>query len=80
MKVHVKLFASLKRYLPEDASKDTITLDVPEGSTVAELITQLGIGQEHAKIIVSNDEQLEVAAVLREQQEIQLYPPLAGGC
>lgn len=80
MKVHVKLIASLKRYLPADAGSDTITLDVPEGSTVAELIAQLGIGEEQAKIIVSNDEQLEVATVLQERQEIHLYPPLAGGC
>lgn len=80
MKVHVKLIASLKRYIPAGTDSDTITLDVPEGSTVAELIAKLGIGEERAKIVVSNGEQLEVATVLQEQQEVHLYPPLAGGC
>ena len=80
MKVHVKLIASLKRYIPPGTDSDTITLDVPEGSTVAELIAKLGIGEERAKIVVSNGEQLEVATVLQEQQEVHLYPPLAGGC
>jgi molybdopterin synthase sulfur carrier subunit len=79
MKVQVKLFASLRKYLPSGARDDTITLDVPEGATVAEIVTRLGIPGEHARMAVCGGKQVETSTPIADGQQVSLFPPLAGG-
>ena len=79
MKVHVKLFASLRKYLPPGSGGDRLTLELPDGAAVRDAIAQLGIPLEHARMIVSENEQLESTSPLQDGQEINLFPPLAGG-
>jgi molybdopterin converting factor small subunit len=79
MKVHVKLFASLRKYLPPGSGGDRLTLELPDGAAVRDAIAQLGIPLEHARMIVSKNEQLESTSPLQDGQEINLFPPLAGG-
>jgi molybdopterin converting factor small subunit len=79
MKVHVKLFASLRKYVPAGTGGERLIVELPEGALVSDAIAQLGIPAEHARMIVSNDTQLEATAPLRDGQEINLFPPLAGG-
>ena len=45
MKVEVHLFATLSGYLPDGTTGDGFALDVPEGSTVADVLRALGIGR-----------------------------------
>jgi sulfur carrier protein ThiS len=79
MKIHVKLFASLRKYLPAGTSGDTFTIEVAAGTTVRDAIAALGIPAEHARMIVSANEQLEPTAALRDGQQLDVFPPLAGG-
>ena len=79
MKIQVKLFASLRKYLPAGTAGDTITIEVATGATVRDAISALGIPAEHARMIVSANEQLEPTATLREGQRLDVFPPLAGG-
>jgi molybdopterin converting factor small subunit len=80
MKVRVKLFATLRKYLPTGtAGGDTLTVDVPDGSVVRDAIAALGIPAEHARVIVWNNEQLQASSLLHDGQEINLFPPMAGG-
>ena len=78
MKVQVKLFASLRKYMPA-GSGDALTVELPDGAVVRDAIATLGIPAEHARMIVSQNEQLEPTSALRDGQEINLFPPLAGG-
>ena len=78
--MRIKLFASLRKYLPKGHATDTLTLELPEGAAVRDAIAALGIPAEHARMVVSRNEQLDVAARLQDGQEINLFPPLAGGC
>ena len=80
MTVRVKLFASLRKYLPKGQATDTLTLELPDGAAVRDAIAALGIPAEHARMVVSQNEQLDVTAPLQDGQEINLFPPLAGGC
>jgi molybdopterin converting factor small subunit len=79
MVVQVKLFATLRKYMPPGASGDSVTVDVPDGATVADLVARLGIPLDHARMAVARGEQLDLDAPLPAGVEINLFPPLAGG-
>jgi molybdopterin converting factor small subunit len=79
MRVQVKLFATLRKYLPPGSAGDTLTVEVPDDATVADLVAALGIPSEHARMAVAAGEQLDLAARLPPGLEINLFPPLAGG-
>jgi molybdopterin converting factor small subunit len=79
MKVHVKLFASLRKYMPAGSAAERVTVEVPAGASVRDAIAGLGIPPEHARMIVSRDVQLEPGTPLEDGQEINVFPPLAGG-
>jgi len=79
MKVHVKLFASLRKYAPADLTTERVIVDVPPGAAVRDAIAALGIPAEHARMIVSQEGQLEPSAALVDGQQLDIFPPLAGG-
>jgi molybdopterin converting factor small subunit len=78
MTVTVQLHATLKKHLPADTGGRT-AIQVPAGATVADLIDCLRIPPGHAKMMVSGDEHLELTSELHDGQEVNLFPPLAGG-
>lgn len=78
MNVRVKLFATLRKYMPAGAG-DTLTLELPDGAAVSDAIAALGIPSDRARMIVSNNEQLAPTSPLQDGQEINLFPPMAGG-
>jgi len=79
VRITVKVQGTLCKFLPAGAGTEAV-LDFPDGARVADVIAGLGIPPEYAKLIISGDDQLEPAAVLHDGQEVNLFPPLAGGC
>ena len=79
MRVQVKLFATLRKYMPAGSAGDTLTVDMPEDATVRDLVARLGIPLDHARMAVAAGEQLDLASRLPAGVEINLFPPLAGG-
>jgi molybdopterin converting factor small subunit len=79
MRVQVKLFATLRKYMPAGSAGDTLSVDVPDDATVGDLVAHLGIPVAHARMAVAAGEQLDLAARLPAGVEINLFPPLAGG-
>ncbi len=79
MRVTVKLHATLRKFLPAGGHDNAVVLDMPQATTVADVIDRLGIPPDHAKMIVSGDEYLEPTSALHDGQEVNLFPPLAGG-
>jgi molybdopterin converting factor small subunit len=79
MTVRVKLHAILRKFLPPDATDHTAVLDLDAGATVADAIGRLGIPPQHARMLVSGDDYLTLESPLRDGQEINVFPPLAGG-
>lgn len=83
--VTVRLFGMLKSMV--DTSDGTLALELPEGSSVNDLIEMLE--RQHPqiweliakkKVVVSvNQEIAQEATPLRETDEIALLPPFAGG-
>jgi len=79
MRITAKLHGTLRKYLPKGSQENTLLVEVPDQATVAELVDRLSIPRGHARIFVSGDEHLEAASVLHDGQELNIFPPLAGG-
>jgi molybdopterin converting factor small subunit len=79
MRVTVRLHATLRKYLPAGADGNAVSVELSPGATVADAVARLGIPPDHAKMMVSGGEHLERTSVLRDGQEVNLFPPLAGG-
>lgn len=78
MRITVRLHATLKKFLPP-GTNGSAALELPDGATVGDLISHLGIPPGHTKVMVSGDAYLETTTVLHDGQEVNLFPPLAGG-
>lgn len=79
MQITVRLHGTLRKYLPAGSGANAILVDVTDGATVADVVSQLGIPPGHAKMIVSDNVQLDASSELHHGQELNLFPPLAGG-
>lgn len=79
MRVRVKVFATLRRYVPPEGAEAGVEVELPEGATASAAIAALGIPAENAALVVSDEGPLSPGSPLRDGQEISLFPPLAGG-
>ncbi|MGD0095460.1 MAG: molybdenum cofactor biosynthesis protein MoaE [Terracidiphilus sp.] len=80
IQVRVRCFGVLKDWLGAPAT----TVELPEGTTVADLLARLSEGRSEALLrgiaVSVNAEFAAAGAVLREGDEVGLLPPVSGGC
>ncbi len=76
--IHVKLFATLKKYLPPGNAEGT-SVTMPAGSTVLDVINALKIPHEQATMLVAGDTYVEKSTVVTDGLQLNIFPPLAGG-
>ncbi|MEW6665651.1 MAG: MoaD/ThiS family protein [Thermodesulfobacteriota bacterium] len=80
MKIEVRLYASLARYMPAQGSAGfPEMLEVPEGLTVQELLRQLRVPPEAVKVVFLNGVHASADQVLQPGDRIGVFPPVAGG-
>jgi sulfur-carrier protein len=79
VRVEVRLFATLARYLPESSQTGSTFLELPEGSTVADVASALGIPSALSRITLVNDAETDDGHRLSAGDVVTLFPPLAGG-
>jgi molybdopterin synthase sulfur carrier subunit len=87
MKVYVKLFATLIRSVPdalrarypEIRSGTPLTIELPEGSTLADLVADLGLPREEVKVMFVNGRAQESDYCLSDKDEVGIFPPIGGG-
>ena len=79
MRVEVHLFATLARFLPPESREGRVVLDVPDGARAREVIQRLGIPPEFERVLLVNGHEADADAVLRADDVLTLFPPLAGG-
>nr|VFK30443.1 MAG: Mut7-C ubiquitin [Candidatus Kentron sp. MB]VFK34426.1 MAG: Mut7-C ubiquitin [Candidatus Kentron sp. MB]VFK76699.1 MAG: Mut7-C ubiquitin [Candidatus Kentron sp. MB] len=83
MKIQLKLFASLGKYLPLGAKQNSIELDVPEGATVRAVLDDIGVPHELVKLVFVDGihqlpQDLERRS-LKTGETLAVWPPVAGG-
>lgn len=76
MKVTAKLMSIFAKYHKCDEDGKTI---IKDGSTVLDLVRELGIPEKQVRIIAVNGKQSELDTVLSEGDTVFVFPPAAGG-
>lgn len=79
MKSEVRLFAQLSEYLPANAKGKRAIVEVPNASSVRDIVRYLGIPEDVAGVILVNGQQAGLDTMLRESDVVSLFPPIAGG-
>jgi molybdopterin synthase sulfur carrier subunit len=79
MHITAKLFATLRKYSPELSPGDALRLEVAAGSTLGEVVSQLGIPDGVPLVAMVNNTVRDQDYVLSEGDRLALFPPVAGG-
>jgi molybdopterin converting factor small subunit len=79
VKVEVQLFATLIRFLPAGARDGAALLDLPDRSTVSDVVRALGIPAAMSHVALVNGVESDGERRLQSGDVITLFPPLAGG-
>jgi molybdopterin converting factor small subunit len=77
MSVHIqlKLFANLREYGPDETDR----LTIESGQSIREVLTDIGLPAEKAKLIFINGTKGDLDTVLKGGERVGLFPPVAGG-
>ena len=79
MTVHVKLFALLRRYHPGPNRSTPLSIALPEGSTVADLIALLNLPDDIVRAAFVNGEKLPLDTLLHEGDLVSMFSAVVGG-
>ena len=74
--IHIKLFATLNKFLPKDSHE---TMEIQPGTTVRNLVSQLGIPESEAKLIFVNGKKGSLTTMLQGGERVGIFPPVGGG-
>ena len=79
MRVEVRLFATLAAFLPPESRNGSTALDVPDGSTVRDVVRRLGIPTDLERVTLVNGDNIAPEQALRDGDVVTVFPPLVGG-
>lgn len=79
MRIRVKLFATLTRHFPGAKSGVPIDLDISEGATITDLISQLNLSSAEVKVVFVNGRARSPDWRLNSGDEVGIFPPIGGG-
>lgn len=79
MEITVTLYATLTRYHPEGKKNETFSLELPEGSTVKDLLDKLGIKEDEVKQVFIRHKSRSKDHPLEDGEKVAVFPPVGGG-
>jgi molybdopterin synthase sulfur carrier subunit len=79
MPLQIMLFATLRRFVPGFDPYQGLALDIPPGTTPAQIIRQLGLPPEDVTLILVDGVQQPPEYQLRGTERIAFFPPIGGG-
>ena len=79
MEIEVKLFATLRDYLPKGSGQFSCRVEVNSADTVRDVLEKLTIPQDIPKIILVNGVHSNLDRVLKYGDVVSVFPPVAGG-
>ena len=80
MRITVKLIATYRKLLPEGTVGNKTEIDIPEGTTVEDVLRQFGVPLDDSNAFAVNGiTTLSLATVLQEGDELAAFNAVAGG-
>jgi molybdopterin converting factor small subunit len=79
MEIEVKLFATLRDYLPPGSSRFSCEMEVDGHTRVRDILSRLKVPDEIPKIILINGVHGKEEQILKEGDVLSIFPPVAGG-
>ena len=88
MKVYVKLYATLVRNVSESLlaqhpqglrAGSRLEIELPEGSTLADLVDYLALQRKEIKVSFVNARSHDLDYRLEAGDEVGIFPPIGGG-
>ena len=77
MRIRVEFQTYLDQYSPN--GENVFSYEMPEGSTIGDILRKLQVPQELSAVIVVGDNAAEPGHALAEGDRITVIPPVAGG-
>jgi molybdopterin converting factor small subunit len=79
MDIEVKLFATLRDYLPKGSTRFSCRMEIDGQTRIQDILTKLKVPEEIPKIILVNGIHGKKDQVLKEGDVVSIFPPVAGG-
>ncbi len=79
MRVTVVCYGALRDHLPEGSDGRRAEIDVPSGTTVADLPEAMGAPRRLLAVALIDGEPARLTDVVPDGSEITLMPPFSGG-
>ena len=83
MKVTLKLYAQLGKYLPEGSDRNETEIECRDAQTVQGLLSSFDVPPEFCHLVLVNGAYVEPSArstrELEEGDHLAVWPPVAGG-
>jgi molybdopterin converting factor small subunit len=79
MEIEIKLFATLRDYLPKGSSRFSCKVEIDDHTRIQDILTKLHLPEEMPKIILVNGIHGTKEQTLKEGDVVSIFPPVAGG-
>lgn len=79
MQVYVKLIATYQKLLPSGTKGNIVSLDVPDGVTVEQVMTQFEVPLDDTSVILLNGLTVPLETQLTEGDTVAAFSAIAGG-
>jgi molybdopterin synthase sulfur carrier subunit len=79
MEIEVKLFATLRDYLPAGSSRFSCKMKIDGHARIEDVMSILKIPEEMPKIILVNGVHGKKDQLLKDGDVLSVFPPVAGG-
>jgi len=73
--IQIKLFANLKRFMPDGADNYAIK----PGTTIRSLLQELDLPEDKIKLVFINGVKADMASTLSGGERVGIFPPVGGG-
>lgn len=83
MKITLKMYASLAQFLPPEAVRNIVELEVSDDASPHDVIDRYRVPRQSAHLVLVNGVYIEPerrdAAILTDGDVLAIWPPVAGG-
>ena len=78
-KVEVRLYASLRKYHPNQGSSEPLVMSLDNAARLGDLLDKLKIPREEIGVLMVNGNWQKESYLLQEEDRIGIFPLIGGG-